>query len=411
MRVLIATHSDRSHFYSMIPLAWALRTAGHEVRVASQPALTDDITQAGLTAVPLGTDHTLHEQLRQMSKEDWSGGFSHGDAAEPPATWEAQGMLYRAFVEFYMKGVNNDSFLDGLIAFAGHFKPDLVIWEPFTFAGPVAARVVGAAHARLLWSPDLFSGMRETFLRLRDEQPADQRVDPLAAWLGPVLARHGLEFTEDTAVGQWTIDPTPESSRPPLGHRIVPVQYVPYNGPAVVPEWLHAPAAKPRVCLTGGLTLREQIGRDPFSVAQLEMFADLDIELVATLKADADGAPPAIPANTRLVDYVPMHALLPTCAAIVHYGGGGTWSTAVRAGVPQLLIARSWDVVYKAKHLKEYGAGLFVDSESQLRDALVRLLAEPSFQESASRLRDEVLSDPTPNELVPILEKLTAEHR
>ena len=46
MRVLFAAHAERTHFYSMIPLAWALRTAGHEVYVASQPALTDDITHS-----------------------------------------------------------------------------------------------------------------------------------------------------------------------------------------------------------------------------------------------------------------------------------------------------------------------------------------------------------------------------
>src|ERR1017187_1851466 len=38
----------------MVPVAWALRAAGHEVRVASQPDLTEVITGAGRPGVPVG---------------------------------------------------------------------------------------------------------------------------------------------------------------------------------------------------------------------------------------------------------------------------------------------------------------------------------------------------------------------
>ncbi len=36
MRVLFTTYAEKTHFLAMAPLAWALRTAGHEVVVASQ---------------------------------------------------------------------------------------------------------------------------------------------------------------------------------------------------------------------------------------------------------------------------------------------------------------------------------------------------------------------------------------
>ncbi|MEV0221386.1 activator-dependent family glycosyltransferase [Streptomyces sp. NPDC050704] len=412
MRVLFATHSERTHFYSLIPLAWALRVAGHEVYVASQPALTDDITQAGLTAVPVGEDHTFHEQVRRMQESADSDGAAQADGVEPPPTWEGQGLLYRAFVDHYMKGVNNDAFVHGLVEFARGFRPDLVVWEPYTFAGPVAARAVGAAHARLVFSPDLLQQMRATFLRLRAQAPESERVDPLESWLGPLLARYGAgEFTQDVAVGQWTIDTVPEEVRLPLGLRTVPMRYVPYNGPAVVPEWLHVPPARPRVCLTGGLTQRDQAGQDAFPVAGLDVFDGLDIELVATLK-QAPGEAAAVPGNTRLVDFVPLLALLPSCSAVVHYGGGGTWNTSLGAGVPQLLIANSWYGLLKGRHLERAGAGLYVADRRALREPLVRLLEDPSFGRAARRLRDErILAQPTPGELVPVLEKLTAEHR
>jgi UDP:flavonoid glycosyltransferase YjiC (YdhE family) len=54
MRVLFTVNPGTTIFNHLVPLAWALRTAGHEVRVASQPLFADEITRAGLTAVGVG---------------------------------------------------------------------------------------------------------------------------------------------------------------------------------------------------------------------------------------------------------------------------------------------------------------------------------------------------------------------
>ena len=50
MRVLLTTYPEKTIFQPMVTLAWALRTAGHEVRVAIQPGFEDVVTGAGLTA-------------------------------------------------------------------------------------------------------------------------------------------------------------------------------------------------------------------------------------------------------------------------------------------------------------------------------------------------------------------------
>ncbi|MFE7135993.1 activator-dependent family glycosyltransferase, partial [Streptomyces sp. NPDC057638] len=73
MRVLFTAYAVRTHFFSMVPLAWAMSAAGHEVRVASQPGLVPDITGAGLTAVPLGRDHQMWRVLKaRHGDERWS---------------------------------------------------------------------------------------------------------------------------------------------------------------------------------------------------------------------------------------------------------------------------------------------------------------------------------------------------
>jgi len=55
MKVLFTTWAWPSHFFPLVPLAWALRAAGHEVRVASGPELAGTIRASGLPAVSVGT--------------------------------------------------------------------------------------------------------------------------------------------------------------------------------------------------------------------------------------------------------------------------------------------------------------------------------------------------------------------
>lgn len=419
MRILITSFAMDAHFNGAVPLAWALRGAGHEVRVASQPALTDSIVRAGLTAVPVGDDHKM-EQVARHAGAGMYAHHSHPDFLEhrpeqlDPDFLIASNSLLTAT---YYAQVNNDSMVDELVAYAQYWKPDLVIWELFTFAGAVAARASGAASARILSFPDTFYGVRVELLRHLAGSPDERRDDSLAEWLSLVLERHGCRFDEEVVTGSWTIDQMPPGVRLELGLPTVPMRYVPYNGPtpAVVPDWLRSDPAKPRVCFTLGETIRRTAF--PNAVRVADLFAaidDLDIEAVALLSEQELGDA-KVPGNTRVVDRVPLHALMPSCAAIVHHGGAGTWSTAAAYGVPQVAMGWMWDAIYRAQRLEAHGAGRFLPSfelsPTRLREELVRILDEPSFAECAGALSQTMASAPSPVEVVPELERRTAEHR
>ncbi|MFG2050660.1 activator-dependent family glycosyltransferase [Micromonospora sp. NPDC048935] len=418
MRVLFTSFAMETHFLSMVPLAWAMRTAGHEVRVASQPGLTRAITAAGLTAVPVGEDHGLLDAVLGVSDgADGSWNSVDLDPARPEVhSWEFLKAINGILPERFFAQANNDSMVDGMVEFATSWRPDLVVWEPFTVAGAIAARAVGAAHARLLWGADLLIDLRARFLSQLAERPAGAAHDALGDWLGGLLDRYGLDFHETVVRGQWTIDTLPSSIRMPLGEPTVPVRYVPYNGPAVVPDWLRVPPARTRVCLTLGLTARD--GADYLLGSLDGLFdavGDLDVEIVATLNAAQREQVSRLPDNVRAVDFVPLHALLPTCSAVAHHCGAGTWSTAAYHGVPQLISPMVFENSYRARRTAEVGAALVIPQSEltpqALRDGLLRVLTEPRFAEGADRLRRESMSDPTPNDVVPTLEKLTLQHR
>jgi UDP:flavonoid glycosyltransferase YjiC (YdhE family) len=149
----------------------------------------------------------------------------------------------------------------------------------------------------------------------------------------------------------------------------------------------------------------------------LEAVGGLDVEVVATLNAEQLAGVSGVPDNVRVVDFVSLNELLPSCSAVVHQGGFGQVQTALAHGVPQVVLPNGlWDTVPMARGLQRAGAALYAPepdriTATELREMLERVLDDPSFAERTARLRHEIQGMPTPAGIVPVLEKLTEEHR
>ncbi|RKT54694.1 activator-dependent family glycosyltransferase [Saccharothrix australiensis] len=421
MRVLFTTQPGGTILNAMVPLAWALRAAGHDVRVASWPELADVITRTGLTAVPVGrTQHAPpghDDPPEEPSYPDHRGVPEPYDVIERPAaeiTWDdLKARFDAAHVTWFYKA-RNFPFLADLVDFARHWRPDLVIWEPMSPAGAIAASAVGAAQVRLLWSVDYFGAARDHYRRLRDRQPAHDRVDHLADWLAAYARKYGGRFSEELVTGQATIEQLPPSLRVAADVEYIPMRYVPYGGPATLPKWLTAPPERPRVALTlGQAVVAERPDGYLVDLSDvLDALSDVDVEVVATIAPDAQRKLRRVPDNARVVPFLPLHALTATCAAVIHHAGIGTMCTTTLDGVPQLALPWNSDQPALARKLAEQGAGLAIPAYratgDAVRDSVLRLLGEPSFRERVGALRDEMLAMPTPHEVVPRLVELAA---
>lgn len=75
------------------------------------------------------------------------------------------------------------------------------------------------------------------------------------------------------------------------------------------------------------------------------------------LTRDASQVPDNLPDSVLHVPYAPFQRLLPRCLAIVHHGGIGTISQAMKAGLPQLIVPFSHDQPDNAARVQELGAG------------------------------------------------------
>jgi glycosyltransferase (activator-dependent family) len=432
VRVLFVAFPWKTHFYPLVPLAWALQTAGHEVRVASEPQLTETITGAGLVAVAVGSSEPIEQRIWKARQK---GDIPEGEVTPPFSldslyevgknqdrrerlSWEKLTWLHDNVVVPRTK-LLNDGMVDDLVAYCRSWEPDLVLWDVVSNAAAVAATAVGAPHARLVAWLDLAHRLRGDYLWAKAQQPEEDRRDGLQDWYTQWAEKYGCEFSEEMISGHFAINTLPASYRLEPHERTLAMRYVPYNGPAEMPTWLYDPPRAPRVVMTFGISMKEMPELQVISVAQiqdvLDSLADLDIELVVTLPTKLRDELGRIPKNTRIVEFVALHLIIPSCSVVIHHGAVAGFSDSLRNGVPQLLISKTIDARPKTELIQESNLGLAVPPDEvtgpRVREALVQLLEDPSFRAGADQLRQEVLAQPSPNDLVPELEKLAAEYR
>lgn len=382
MRVLFTTWATASHYLPMVPLGWALRAAGHEVRVACQPGFAGFVAGTGLHPVVTGEDI------------DVSGFWKGIDVAAGDGSAAADHAARRSARAVTMFATVGESLAGPVTDFARDWNCDLVVFEPRAYAGLIAAARLGLPAVRHLYGVDY------TFQRYEHER----------ALLDPVWDRLGLAGLE--VHGGLTVDPCPPSlqiSGRPAG-RVV--RHIPYNGPETVPAWLAEPPERPRVCVTWGTTFAKTAGHlSPLRVV-LDGLAglDLEVEIVVAIAAGQRDLVEPVPPGTRVVESMPLSLLLPTCSLVVHQGGPGTALAAVVSGVPQVTIPSIGDQPLNTRQLTAYGAGLGIDflelSPTTVREAVTAALGDPSFATAAARLRDEAIGQPSPAAAVPALEAL-----
>ncbi len=386
MRVLVSSWGWRSHFYPLVPLAWALRLAGHEVIVASQPSMVEVIVGAGLPAVAIGEDLDFAEVFRgQSGRVATLAERARGVASsrQPAVTTDGGVVRYAA------------AMVEDLVAFGRQFGPDLVVFEPQNFAAAITAAALGVPGVRQLWGPD-----ETTQLHLDRD-----------AILGPLAARVGLAAEDIQPAGSLMLDPCPPGMQVPLVGPSQPVRFVPYNGPSVLPDWLRTPPERPRVCLTWG-TVMASLGIDPAHelAAMIAEVASLDVELVLALHPAQHAGLPDLPGNARLARTpLALQLVLPSCDALVHQGGAGSMMTALTAGVAQVVVPLVGDQHLNAERLTAIGAGMSVPDDvtrpAEVRRLVAELLSGAPQRRRAAEIADQIRAMPSPSQVVDVLER------
>ncbi|MFF1560762.1 nucleotide disphospho-sugar-binding domain-containing protein [Streptomyces sp. NPDC058279] len=382
MRVLFAISPGLDHLYPSSGLAWAFRTAGHDVAVATSGVSTEAAAHAGFAVreVSPGADFASIFPKAGSPEERAKAMRERGLAIAK--TLETPDIILEKF------GRVSDLMLDGTLRFAQAWQPDLIVYSRLNGAALVAARALGI--------PAVEHGF--SFLR---EGAMPQRFLP---HLTPLFERVGVpaELPDITSLYF-----APEHMMHGEGEGWT-MRSVPFHGGGTLPDWMAEPKERPRVCVTLGTTVPHVAGIGSLE-SVLGAAADVDAEFVLALGDDPDlDTLGTLPDNVRVVGWTPLSTLLTTCDAIIHHGGAGTTLTSAHAGVPQLAMPHGADNWINAAMVERTGLGLNRDPEDVDAALLKSLLHDEDLRASTRAVSAQLAAEPGPDQIVPRLLDLVA---
>ncbi|SBT42818.1 nucleotide disphospho-sugar-binding domain-containing protein [Micromonospora auratinigra] len=405
MRVLFTTSNWGGHYFSMVPLGWALQAAGHEVRVACVPAQVPTINRTGLVPVPvLDSPDTAYwarlagyqEALDAPEGQRWlplhpvTGKRVH--SLDEFDVAEAAGRFYAECAESLARSY------DAAVEFGRRWQPDLVCYDLMSTEGALVGRLQGVPA--VYCPPGLFGAVEtETGIDMGLDDPTGS------------FARHGAAPWSRDQI-EYVVDPSPESALPPHGAaRRLPVRYVPYNGPGGVPEWALTKPAGTRIAICWGYSATAMYGVDaPALPAAVAAAVATGAEVVLTASPEQVEALGELPPSVRVLRDFPLHLLLAVSDAVIHHGGASHLMTGAAAGIPQLALSMATEQITFGERIARTGAVISLPgraaSATEIELAVKALTGDPAYAAAARSVRAELDAHPTPAELVRTLAEL-----
>lgn len=383
MRVLITSPGLIGHIHPLVPLAVALRAAGHDVCWATGPDGCERVRRAGIDAVSAGL--TQAERFAQFQRR-------HPEIGELPPHERPDVMFGKLFGE-----ISAPPALADLLPLARSWRPDLVVNDAAELAGPIAAAGIGVPHVTHAF------GALLPEVRVRR---AGEEVAPL--WRAEGLRPRPYGGVYDHLY----LDVYPPSLQGPDGEHVARRQLLrPVSFAGATAEGRLADitdrTGRPLVYLTFGTVFNDG---DAFRSA-VAGIADAGVGLVVTVGPHGD--PAAFgpqPSRVVIERYIPQTLLLPACDVVASHAGSGTALAALALGIPQLCLPQAADQFLNAVAVAGAGAGLAIGPEevdaTAVADAVRRLLDDDRFRTHARRLADEIAAMPSHAEVVTVLETL-----
>jgi UDP:flavonoid glycosyltransferase YjiC (YdhE family) len=358
MRILLLTIGSYGDVHPFVGLAQRLRQRGHDASVATNPFFRRLVDAAGVPFHPLGT----RDQYERWTANADIWHPRKGGPAILGGVAEALRHVYGAVAKF--------SDPEGVVAGSSLAVGALTACEHLgrRYATVHLAPICIRSHQqmpRLPGGPSLHwmpAWMRRKFWEGADKWFIDPPIIPP---LNRMRHDLGLEPVERLMNAHWhapmlTVGMWPGWFAPPAPDWPTQVQlagFPMYDESDVTPlddelrRWLDA-GEKP-IAFTPGSAMR--FGLRFFSAAA-EACRRLGRRGVL-LTRHPEQIPPHLPEGVRHVAFAPFGQLLPRCAALVHHGGIGSTAQALRAGIPQLIMAMSHDQPDNGERIRRLHCG------------------------------------------------------
>lgn len=372
LKVLVVSIPGRGHLDPMLPLVRALVAGGDRVVVAAAADMADTATGAGAEFHPSGHGEAVwFERLVARTRG------APGDGLAPERINHY--FLPRVFGE-----IGADDMIDDVLAAGAALSPDLVLFESYAMAAPLAAALMEVPAVNHLLGPLLPHEVWEL---------ANDAVSPLWRSFGCDAPGYAGVYRDLTI-----------SICPPLLEVLqVPDGATQLIRPAPLPEPAmpdNDTSARPLVYVTLGTFF----GNPEVFRPILSGLADEPVEVVVTVGADRDPAELApVPKNARVERFIPQAELLPDCSAVVHHGGAGTTFGSLAHGLPQVVVPQGADNFINGAMLERAGVGRMLlpgqVTPDAVRQAVSSVLGDASCRTAARDIAGQMAGMPGPDEV------------
>ncbi|EAM2857183.1 salmochelin biosynthesis C-glycosyltransferase IroB [Salmonella enterica] len=364
MRILFVGPPLYGLLYPVLSLAQAFRVNGHEVLIASSGKFAQKAAEAGLVVF------------------DAAPGFDSESEYRRREAWRKESHIGTKMGNF---SFFSEEMADQLVEFAGHWRPDLIIYPPLGVVGPLIAakysvpvvmQTVGFGHT-------------------------SRHIKGVTKSLSDAYRRHRVNTPpKDLA---W-IDVTPPSMSilKNDGEPIIPMQYVPYNGGAVWEEWWKRSPGRKRLLVSLGTVKPMVDGLDLISWV-MDSASEVDAEIILHLPENARSHLRCLPSNVRLVDWIPMGVFLNGADGFIHHGGAGNTLTALHAGIPQIVFGEGADRPVNARAVVDRRCGI-IPGEGGLTSSMINaFLSNHVLHDTSLEVAAEMAAQPCPTEVASYL--------
>jgi UDP-glucoronosyl and UDP-glucosyl transferase len=355
-----------------VPVAVALRSAGHEVRWATAAEACETVTGLGFAVDPAGLDVAR----RRAAVADRLAEIM----ALPPR--ERRGHL---FAGFFVAAAAPAMAAD-LRPLVESFRPDLIVHEMAELGVVPLAVERGIPHVVVA-----FSG-----------PPSVHAIPMITAELSSWWAQLGLDLPPRGGLGgDLYLHPFPAGlhADPPWPfERLRPATIEP-SPPIEPPPWLTSfGSTRPAVYITFGT---ERAAADAPWPALLEAVGHREVDALVTTGPHGDVVRTfgPLPDNCRVERHVPQGQVLGRVAAVVSHAGAGTMLGAASAGVPQLVVPLFADQWENADAIASTGAAVMCEEDERttaaLGSALDTVVADDGCRIAAASVAEEMSHMPT----------------
>jgi len=387
VRVLFTSMSAQSHIAPMLPLAREAARLGHHVVFATGPDAVAQVQGAGLQALPAGLSFIEVRRRYAQAAGLELAGLSPQERLEH--------LLLHGLI-----GIAAPAMLEDLLPFAGTWQPDLVIRNLGEPAAEVVATAAGVPHVIHGFSSPKSSYFATAHRAGLAELYGGCGIDPPSG-----DSRLTTPYLDIWPEG---LHPQAEDWQYPNMWPLRPENAIPLSTPAARPGTLDRLPYERTVYVTAGTTHNSTPGLLETMVAALH---DEAVNVVVTIGSDGDldrfGAQPK---HVRVERYIPQNTLLPHCDVVLCSAGAGTVLGALAHAIPLVVAPVATDQYEMAAQIEHAGAGRACSTQplspAAVRESFQEVSANPAYSAAAARLREQILSMPTPAELVRRLDEL-----